>query len=323
MRELIIGPILEDVERADFTAREVVLATAFYSAIPLDTFQVHANHLSLLVRLNTVNLKEWIDGMVDPPALLRFVERHETRGVIVDLRRSRSAHAKAYVGRQSFLIGSANFTGNGLCGKGQEILWRDSSSAALRDARTALAVYADGLSPMTTDQLRLYVARNEPQVVAARKGQSKTGEDVPKIVDGRAPRLGNYADFLTWLNQQPSAAAQELYARAHGKSQLSGHVQNCFYGGRQLLVLDPAYRRRLVRMSPEAYRVFGDSTAVSRIKHFSLREVVNEPGFQATVWRNISPIELGGRVGRRGGLIGSLNRALPLLARYLGDRTTG
>jgi hypothetical protein len=322
MRELIVGPVLEDIVDVDFTGDETILATAFYTKKPLQNFHVGSARLNLFVRLDTTNPRAWAEGVIDPAALLAFVERHEARNIVVNLRRSRNAHAKAYLGRGAFLVGSANFTGNGLSGRRHEILWRETNRHALNEARARMADYSAGLLPMTTAQLRAYVAANEAQMLAMRRQlpPRTPNEDRPQIGEGRPPRLGGFDDFVDWARVQPGVAGQVIYDRAHGKSQLSGHVRNCFYGGRQLLVSDPSYRRRLLQQNPDTYRVLRDPAAVRRIRAFTMAEVTDEPDFRASVWRNISPIELGGRVDRQGGLIGSLNRTLPLLARYLGDR---
>lgn len=101
---------------------------------------------------------------------------------------------------------------------------------------------------------------------------------------------------------------------------LTGHVRACFYGGRQLLIIDPAYRRRLLAAQPGTYHVFRDRAAEARIKTFVDREAVDEDPFQVDTWRTYLPIDLGGRAGNRGGCISTLDRLLPLLARYLEDR---
>ena len=322
MGELIVGPILEDIQRADFSGARGVLATAFYSATPLDAFDVSCRELNLLVRLNRNDFSDWVNGVVDPEALLRFADRQVGRGVKIELRCSPTAHAKIYLGRATLLVGSANFTGRGLWGDGQEVLWREAGRLAIAAASARVNQYAANLQRLSLDELRQLVDKNKGRVADLRRRRKITfaSEEIPRSGAARPPRLGDYSDFLSWLRGQGGTAAREIHARAYGKSQLSGHVQNCFYGGRQLLIADPHFRLQLLQRSPESYRVFADRYAESRIREFTKNEIVDEPGFHASVWRNISPIELGGRVERRGGLIGSLNRTLPLLARYLGER---
>lgn len=309
----IVGPVPSDL-RAYFSGERFVMATAFYSASRLDATTIRTRSLELLVRLDLERPDEWISRSVAPDALLEFIDRHAD--VDISLYCGPRAHAKVYMGDDSFLVGSANYTVRGFSGTSSELMWREGSIAATQTMRRALRAYRKTLKPLTRDGLAEYVARFADEVQKRQSSANRSPEDSLPPDSTRAARTGSYSRFLVWLESKGSAA-REVLDRANGKSNLSGHIRMNFYGVRQFLIARPAHGRRLRNTSPEGYKVAYDVGLQEDLKRFVRREATDEDGLVVDTWRTYLPVGLGGKATSGGGTQGNLNRMLPLMARYL------
>lgn len=309
----IVGPVLADLSDL-WHGRHFVLATAFYSAARLRATTITASSAELLIRLDLQRPDEWIAGAVAPDALLEFVDRHPK--VDISMYCAPSAHAKIYLGDRAFLAGSANYTVRGLSGTATEIMWRDSSSAAVRKMRRALFRYRQALRPLSRAALAEYVERFGRVVKQRRRKMPRSIEDTLPPEPQRPPRLGTYEGFLEWL-QGRGDAADVVLARARGEGHLSGHIRMNFYGIRQFLLAHPAYGRTLRKANPEHYRLAEDTPLQQDLRDFVIQEATNEGGLVVDTWRTYLPQQSGGKPKSGGGTIGNLNRMLPLIARYL------
>ena len=316
----VVGPVLDDLHALGFGGRDVFIASAFYSAAPLSSLSISARQIHLMVRLDLRSIEDWVAGRIAPYALLNFVKRYTARGTNVRLMAGKSAHAKVYIGQQGFLIGSANLTSRGLAGIGHEVLWKETSSSAVKSMREGLEEYATHLKLVDLEELEEYIRKNAATVARRAKKERCPEIDesrVPPSAGDRPTRLGNYADFKDWLDDQPEPAAKEILARAEGKGNLSGHIYRAFYGLRQFLIARPAELRAFRAKDPDSYKLSADKDIERELRQFVLDEANDEHDFLLDRWKTYLPVECGGRAGKHGGTIGNLNRMLPLVARYL------
>lgn len=318
--QAIVGPTLRQVQALGLDGPQVDIATAFYSRRALNSLAIKANRVRLLFRVDLERTREWERGYVAPDALLDKIDALIADGVKVDLFGHPKAHVKAYVGSKGALVGSANLTLRGL-GGGLEMAVRTRDAAGAKLVRDSLSVYQQRLSTIELDALRDFVSKHLKAVRAAQATTKRDEEDEDRLPDvprdQAAGALGSYAAFLTWLGTQAGDAAKVILDRAEGQSQLQGHIRNNFYGLRQFFLAYPEFQASISGKNAAEYRLFGDAQTEANLKDVVLKHATDEQDFRIETWKSYLPAECGGRVPKRGGTIGNLNRMLPLVAKYL------
>lgn len=314
---------MADLRRIGLESDYVAIASAFYSRQRLEALRVRAERLDLFVRLNCSDLTEWINGAVDPAALLVFSKQLIRRSVQVRIFIGSTAHAKVYLGEKGFLVGSANLTVRGFAGLADEILWYESDPGARRAMTSALKRYGASLRQLELEELSDFVEKNRGAVNKARAKLGLTPQTMRPMEDTippsiiRPPRLGDFEDFVRWLDRQQGDAPKLIARRARGEGQLSGHIKRNFFGLRQFFIAHPTEMREALRQNPDAYALHHDPRMQSALRTFVLREAVNEDALSVSVWRTYLPYSVGGKPKTGGGTSGNLKRMIPLVARYL------
>lgn len=319
----IVGPVASDLHELGETNKQVVLATAFYSGGLLDQITLNAKYIRLMVRLDLGSIEDWAAGRIAPDALLRFIQRHVLSGVEMDLYIHKSAHAKIYVADKSFLCGSANLSLRGFAGLGNEMLWLERDRRRTIATWRAVDEYGKIFERIDQAALKNYVYTNRKRValLAKSKRNYSTDEDrLPHQIDARPERVGTYSDFLAWLLQNGSAAAQEISDRADWKGQLSGHINRNFHGIRQFFLAHAELIQSSAALDPNNYRLWRDSMRTEQLRRFVLQEAADEGSFILSVWRTYLPESCGGKPKSGGGTSGNLNRMIPLVAQFIQQR---
>jgi hypothetical protein len=323
MRRVLLGPVVADLSLVGLDSKYLTIASAFYSRQRLDALAIDAVHLDLLVRLDTSDLTEWISGAVDPDALRQFGDRLIQNGVQVRLFVSPTAHAKVYLGASGFLVGSANLTVRGFGGLANEILWYESDLGATRAMKSALGMYRAGLRLLELQELADFVTKNRDGVKKARAKLRSTQRSILPAEDllprsvARPARLGDFCDFVRWLDGHRGAAHRLIARRARGEGQLSGHIRRNFFGLRQFFIAHPTEMQDALRQDPRNYALHQDPSMQDALRSFVLREAVDEDAFSVGTWRTYLPQSAGGKPKTGGGTSGNLKRMIPLVARYL------
>lgn len=319
----VVGPTVRDLAAVDFGGARSIVATAFYSRAALNRVPLRSSRIDLAVRLDLNSADEWKRGLIDPQALAAFIDAHEAAGRTVNLCVHPIAHAKVYVGRKQFLIGSANLTTRGFSGVGHEILWIESNTTRHAQIIKAMEEYCRAFSPLSRSSLEAYIRNNLRSVEAfrktARRAFDRTDEDRVESLSPRASRYGEYEAFRAWLATRPEAAAKEVWLRAAGKGGLSGHIRANFFGLRQWMLFNPDIQRFGVAVQADTYKFSRDSSREALLRSFVEKNASDEPGFSLDIWKSYLPVESGGRARNHGGTIGNINRMLPLVARYLDE----
>jgi hypothetical protein len=304
----------------------LAIASAFYSKQRLDALHIDAAHLDLLVRLDTSDVSEWVLGSVAPDALLDFVRRVSGRSIRVRLLVSPTAHAKVYLGSNGFLVGSANLTVRGFGGLANEILWYERDRSATRAMRSVLRRYQAGLRPVELDELARFVELHRDKVKeakaklwAARKSRGPAEDQLPRQV-ARPARLGDFADFVSWLDRHRGEAHRLIARRARGEGQLSGHIKRNFFGLRQFFIAHPSDMRHALRQDANSYTLGQDHVMQGALRAFVLREAVDESALSVSTWRTYLPQSAGGKPKSGGGTSGNLKRMIPIVAQYLNTK---
>lgn len=321
MSQMLVGPILKDVEDLGLSGNEALIATAYYTAGPLKKLRIDAQRVTLVVRLDKEDLKDWVYGSIDPVALCDAIKGLTSRGIDVSLYAGKFAHAKMYVGEDHALIGSANLTTRGFSGVGNESLWRlDLQSVQGRSFVRGFRRYIQGMTALPLHELEGFVDKNRSSVAKARRSiRHRSFEARPaKITEGQRPlRLGSYLEFQKWLGTRSTDAAKEILARANGKGNLSGHIYRNYYGIRQYLIHSPEKQGEFRKMSEDSYKLSSDPETEHDISEFVKSYATDEDNFILDTWKTYLPTECGGRAANHGGTIGNMNRMLPLVAKYL------
>lgn len=323
MRKLIVGPILKDVEMVGLNGREAFISTAFYTKGPMGQLRINSEKLTLAVRLDFDSLADWVAGSIDPVALLEMAKSNLEKGSEVRLYVAKSAHAKMYIGEHSALIGSANLTSRGFSGIGDEVMLSVSfREQSRRSIDMGVKRYIGGMTLISIEDLAKFIEKNEQLVKKQIKRKLLSSEiRVEKILDSQRPlRLGSYRDFLKWLENRTSVAANEILERANGKNNLSGHIYRNYYGLRQYLIYSPLKQEIFRQQSEDIYKLSYDADTENDIARFVRNFATDEADFTLNTWKTYLPEECGGRAGKHGGTIGNLNRMLPLVAKYLSVR---
>lgn len=317
----IVGPTIADLAAVDFGGIRSIVATAFYSRAALQRMPLSSSVVDLAVRLDLASADEWKRGLIDPQALAAFIDAQEAVGRTVNLHVHPTAHAKVYVGRKQFLIGSANLTTRGFSGVGHEILWTESNTARYAEIIRAMDEYCRSFSVLSRASLDAYICENLKAVRAFRRTKpdvfAYTDEDRVESLSLRAPRYGEYEVFLVWLATRPEAAAEEIRLRAAGKNRLSGHIRANFFGLRQWMLFNPDIQQYGLSVHADTYKFSSDTARENLLREFVENNASDEPGFSLSAWKSYLPVESGGRARNHGGTIGNINRMLPLVARYL------
>lgn len=321
MSQILVGPILKDVEELGLSGKEALIATAYYTAGPLKKLRIDAQRVTFVVRLDQENLIDWVWGSIDPIALCDAVNGLMNRGIDVKMYAGKLAHAKMYVGEHRALIGSANLTTPGFSGVGNEVLWRlDLQSKQGRNFVRGFRRYTDGMATLSVHELEEFIQKNRSRVAKAARSIRRKSLEVPpaKITEAQRPtRLGSYLGFQKWLGTRGTDAAKEILARAHGKGNLSGHIYRNFYGIRQYLIHSPEKQDKFSELSENTYKLSSDSKTENDISNFVKNYATDEDDFVLDTWKTYLPAECGGRAAKHGGTIGNMNRMLPLVAKYL------
>ena len=140
---------------------------------------------------------------------------------------------------------------------------------------------------------------------------------LPELGKGQERQIRNFEGFLKWLNLQKTPSAKEIYQRAYGKGNLSGHINRNFYGIRQFLLAYPELVEVFSQLNSDTYKLSADTNQETTIAEFVKNHANDEEKFVLDTWKTYLPIECGGRAKKHGGTIGNLNRMLPLIARYM------
>lgn len=314
----ILGPLVSDI--ASISGDEVTLATAFYTSGALNALNIKASSLRLLMRLNMQSVVDWASGSLDPVALRAFIQRHQQTCSEISLLISPTAHAKIYSGQNGYLVGSANLSTRALSGSAAEILWFENDDVRKRAMDAAIDDYAQRFKQCSLTQLDAYITKNEMKAKElADKIPPEILSNEDRLPNGisRPVRLGDYDSFLIWLSKESSAAANEVVARAYGKSNLSGHIRQAFFGIRQFFLGNPDAMRHFTKVDADSYSFSGDVSTVSKLGIFVTKHACEEGPFSPKKWRTYLPKSAGGRQVSGGATSGNLNRMLPLIARYL------
>lgn len=323
MSQMLVGPILKDVEDLGLSGKEALVATAYYTAGPLKKLRIDAQRVTLAVRLDQENLIDWVFGSIDPVALCDAVKCLTSRGVDVNMYAGKFAHAKMYAGENRALIGSANLTTRGFSGVGNEALWRlDLQSKQGRSFVSGFRRYIKGMSALSVHELEGFIEKNRSRVAKARRSIRNKSLEArpPRITDDQRPlRLGSYLEFQKWLATRNTDAAKEILDRANGKGNLSGHIYRNYYGIRQYLIHSPEKQGDFSKLSEDAYKLSSDPETENDISEFVRKYATDEDNFLLDTWKTYLPKECGGRAANHGGTIGNMNRMLPLVAKYLSN----
>jgi hypothetical protein len=315
----IVGPLVSDI--AGISGHDVTLATAFYTAGVLGVLNIKARRLRMLMRLNMQSVADWAMGSLDPVALWAFIKRHQATCEEVSLLISPTAHAKIYIGQNGYLVGSANLSTRALSGSAAEILWFESDAVRQRAMDAAVEDYSRKFNRCSLARLDAYITANKAEAkdLAKRIPRELFFDEHDRLPHEivRPARLGDYDAFLQWLAKHPSPAAKEVLARAYGKSNLSGHIRQAFYGVRQFFLGSPDLMHHFMKLDPNNYSFSGDISTASRLGAFVTRHARDEGPFAPEKWRTYLPKSAGGRQVTGGATSGNLNRILPLVARYL------
>lgn len=315
----IVGPLVSDI--AGISGDDVTLATAFYTSGALDVLNIKTKRLRLLMRLNTQSVADWAMGSLDPVALRAFIERHQQTCGEVSLFVSPTAHAKVYAGQNGYLVGSANLSTRALSGNAAEILWFEGDETRKTLMKAAVEDYSQRFNPFSLARLDAYIAANEAKAkeLAKRIPRELLIEEEDRLPSGimRPARLGDYDTFLRWLSKHPSPAAKEILARAHGKSNLSGHIRQAFFGIRQFLLGVPDVMRHFTKIDADRYSLTSDSSTTSKLGAFVTKHARDEGLFSPRKWQTYLPKSAGGKQISGGATSGNLNRMIPLIAQYL------
>ena len=312
---------MKDLAAIDFGGARSLVATAFYSRAALRRMPLTSTIIDMAVRLDLSSADEWKRGLIDPQALAAFIDAHEAANRTVNLHVHPIAHAKVYVGRKQFLIGSANLTTRGFSGLGHEILWMENKSDRYNELIGAMKEYLESFSKISRSDLDAYISKHLPSVKAFRRKRreefEKSDENRVERLSPRAMKYGAYENFRAWLDTRPEAAAKEISLRAAGKNNLSGHIRANFFGLRQWMLFDPDIQTFGLKVDADTYKFSNDAAHEMLLRDFVQANASDEPGFSLDTWRSYLPVESGGTAGNHGGTIGNINRMLPLVAQYL------
>ena len=287
MNQIIVGPVLQHLRMIGLDGGAILLATAFYSSRALLSLPIRAESVTVICRLDLHSTEEWKRGLIAPDALLSFLKTQQGRGTATRLHAAPTAHAKVYLGSRAVLIGSANLTLRGF-GGGHEVLNRLESRQALRMANRALREYQDSLREIGVNELQDYVERNQPnvhRVKTRRTIQNQKPDQLPRAQRSAWLHLGSYDNFLDWLNSAQAAGALEIWGRARGKHNLSGHIHRNFYGLRQFFLAYPEVFETMKQTNPDTYKLSKDATMEQHLSGFVSEFATDEDDFSLDHWR--------------------------------------
>ena len=321
-------------------ASSVLVSAPFYSGKALRWVRpAQGGRMEFWTRLNPY---DWVAGVADPQALLRFATNEvgeENFALLVNPR----LHAKLYLVDGAWAwVGSANLSVAAF-GDQIELLCQTEEADHLQDLASMVERLRKRLRPMALADLATFVAVTEDVVKAARDKEQGVDEDLeaavvlldeimaptPPAKVGAAMRHP-LTEFVEYLHQKGRRLGLgiEVIDRYERKPKGShrGHIKQTYYGA-LLFLLQPENRQwagRLARQRMgEADLLPPDPELQERWIRFldanaSLRN--DQLNFRFSTLRTILPESWGGYTQGGGGAIGTLRRVLPLTARFLRDR---
>lgn len=309
-------------------AQEVLVASPFYGADSLNWVTPRADGtLEFWTRLNPY---DWAAGVANPPALLSFAEQlgHER----FTLRVHRALHAKFYVADARWAaMGSANLS-NKAFEQNIELMveFLDQEVVELVEVINLLR---PALREVSLDDFAAFVEVTRDVI----EDYQESGRDVPEAIDEElqaavdiaddilVPQkpeppvadLPPYEDFLEFVHQLGGSAADEVYARAHGKHNLSGHVKQSYYGTVLFLMGEGGrYVADLTKLPLDSQSL--PSEIEDRWNDFLDRHAgLAGEDYDLSILRRILPLTLGGYTTSGGGGSSTFRRVVHLVGRYL------
>ena len=255
-----INPDNTTLNRITNNARDLIIVSPFYS---VSGFRLLKSSLSSRVRklilVCRLNVNDWLHGSIDPPALIDFMKNDQIKGVI-SIKESDYLHAKIYLSETGALIGSANLTSSGF-GSGIELLaYFDTSYVSKINRFVSNEIFRNVKDTSPASVFR-FVRENRSYVDDAKKKLRKTSNELMRRSRKKKPlsSLQNYSEFLDYCAKLSDSAANEVWERAFGKDQLSGHIKRLFYASWQFLENSSVDQKSLSNKNPENFRIQHDS----------------------------------------------------------------
>lgn len=287
-----------------------VLVSAFYGREMLrKVTAVKAAEVKLLVRLP--DPLRAIPRVLpnDPRVLLAFAKKNPNASLFVDPQ----IHAKIFASRDRALIGSANLSSAGFCGRHEaSLLTTDISTVSL--IRAGAEAFIAKASRIDIPYLeKLTIALNADKTAVQPPPDATSASEVAFVGQAGNPP---FEGFVAWLAGQKSETAKEVHARCVGKYNLTGHAYSAFHGLSVLFRGDPSWARSLIGQDWTGKKV---ASSLERIRTF----VTENPGqiknrVRGSWEASYLPPSLGGPKARSGGAgISLIKMMMVILPSYL------
>lgn len=309
-------------------AANVLVSAPFYSGAALSWVKPSdGGTLEFWTRLNPF---DWANDVVNPPALLKFLE--ELGPELVTLRIHRRLHAKIYMADSTWAwIGSANLSRSAMQSKvelmneleaeevrvladGVDAMRGRLVEISLNDLSSFIDVTADAIA----DHHR--TLEREEDSADMQAAVSLVDELVADGAKGVLKPTPPIDDFVEFLGELGGEHAEELVERHAGKGNLSGHFKQCYFGAVQLLSgssMDET-RARLAELSMNGPLPAFTAETRNAVADFLDENATMEEGeYKLSILRRILPESWGGYTTSGGGASPTMKRMLPYVARFL------
>lgn len=265
----------------------------------------------------------------------------DSDGIEVELGVYRRLHAKVYAADYTLaLVGSANLSEGGF-GTNLELAVRFSGEEAVQPIDDLEEACTPILQVMTLEDLRDWVEFSRPTIEEARSVKPQEIE-VLEPVQSRLDRILEFGrmdssritepdpsdmeEFVHWLeNNFALPGAEYAYDAHYGRNQYSGHFKQGFFASMRFLSeyrdLRAPLSEELNGLGPDDQYKLNGSPRIAEMwqEHLDAHATDKGSHYSYPTLRSILPASLGGTLSGGGGAGPTVQRILPLVARFILD----
>ena len=321
-------PSIDTLRDRCANASQILVSAPFYSEEGLNWLLPKTGcHLEFWSRLNPY---DWAANVVDPPALIRFVNALGEDNI--SLYFHRTLHAKIYqVDNRWTWIGSPNLTRSAFTTNIE--LVAELIQSEVSELENYIHVMRSNLRKISLSELNNFVEVTQ-DVIAKREtnpyGDNGDFEAAVELADeilsrsdtkfsGQLPKLNEFVKFVR--NQKGEVAAKVIdhYDNLSGQNR-QGHVKQSYYALHAFLnTQGKTFVNDLQKLDIDEYPKLPQEFVTEWIKFVDkfATHTDESQGYSFSILRNVLPESLGGYVTNGGGASGTFRRIAPLVARFM------
>jgi HKD family nuclease len=313
------------------TEKELIVVSPYIKSTGIDTINLNLSAIPKLKLVTKLSVRDCATGAYDPEKVLDFVLSRNTDDCRPKIWINQRLHAKCYIfDRKSSIIGSLNLTHGGLI-KNREMTYLFKGKSAKNSARTIKKDIVNYSQKISIDSFEKWVAaykalkfkKNSHDEDYA-EAQDELDQSFSFLSESPFSQEPNLEVFLDWLSANQSLlGAKTLVKHFNGYQSRSGHAKQSYFACFRFFEenKDLIEHCSLYLNIPE--KKYSDFPSISNqtLNKFSdflkKNSKLQHEGFSIDFLFGNLGGKWGGAQTEGGGAGGSLQRTIPLLAKWV------